>query len=108
VIKKADEWNPDLMVVGSHGRSTLGRVLLGSVSETVVTHARCSVRVARGRTEAQDFPVRSAVGADGSHDAASAVQVIAERLWLHGSKVLVITALNRQVESPDRSDSTIA
>jgi nucleotide-binding universal stress UspA family protein len=96
VIKKADEWNPDLVVVGSHGRSTLGRMLLGSVSQTVVIHARCSVRVARGRIEAPDAPVRIVVGVDGSPDAASALQVIAERLWRHGSEVRVITALNRQ------------
>jgi nucleotide-binding universal stress UspA family protein len=33
VIKKADSWQPDLIVVGSHGRSALGRILLGSVSQ---------------------------------------------------------------------------
>jgi nucleotide-binding universal stress UspA family protein len=109
IIKKADEWNPDLVVVGSHGRSTLGRMLLGSVSQMVVIHARCSVRVARGRIEAQDPPVRIVVGVDGSPDAASAVQVIGERLWPHGSEVRVITALNRQTAAtalmPDASDA---
>lgn len=37
----------DLVVIGSHGRRGLRRFLLGSVAETVVRHAPCSVLVAR-------------------------------------------------------------
>ena len=51
LVAIADEWNPDLIVVGSHGRTALGRFVLGSVSQRVLTEARCSVRIARGRVE---------------------------------------------------------
>src|SRR5262249_52768870 len=44
IIKKAETWQPDLIVVGSHGRSALGRFVLGSVSQKVLTEAHCSVR----------------------------------------------------------------
>ncbi len=37
----------DLVVVGSHGRGPIGRVILGSVSTHVVAHAPCSVVVHR-------------------------------------------------------------
>src|SRR5688572_26476306 len=47
VVKKADTWHPDLIVVGSHGRSTMSRLLLGSVSQKILTEARCSVRIGR-------------------------------------------------------------
>lgn len=42
----------DLVVIGSHGRKGLGRLLLGSVAEQVVRHAPCPVLVARERPRA--------------------------------------------------------
>jgi nucleotide-binding universal stress UspA family protein len=39
LITRADEWGADLIVVGSHGRSALGRFILGSVAQKVVTEA---------------------------------------------------------------------
>lgn len=39
--------NADLLVVGSHGRTGLAKLLLGSVASHVVTHAPCSVLVVR-------------------------------------------------------------
>lgn len=38
-----------LVVMGSHGRTWLGRMILGSVAEKVTRHARCSVLVAHPR-----------------------------------------------------------
>ncbi len=47
IIKNAEEWGADLIVLGSHGRKGLQRFLLGSVSETVMRHAHCSVEIVR-------------------------------------------------------------
>jgi nucleotide-binding universal stress UspA family protein len=47
ILDDAAEWRADLIVLGSHGRKGLGRFLLGSVSETVARHARCSVQIVR-------------------------------------------------------------
>ncbi len=90
LVRKADEWKPDLIVVGSHGRSAVERLLLGSVSQGVLTYARCSVRVARGRVEEPDTPVRIVIGVDGSPASAAAVREVASRLWPIKSEVRVI------------------
>ena len=47
IIENAEEWGADLIVLGSHGRRGLKRFLLGSVSETVMRHAHCSVEIVR-------------------------------------------------------------
>ena len=47
IVETAETWNADLIVVGSHGYSRWERLLLGSVSDSVVHHAPCSVLVVR-------------------------------------------------------------
>lgn len=90
LVAKADEWNPDLVVVGSHGRSALARFVLGSVSQRVLTEARCSVRIARGRVEEPNSPVRIIVGTDGSPASDEAVKAVAARRWPPQSEIKVI------------------
>jgi len=90
LVAKADEWKPDLIVVGSHGRTALGRFVLGSVSQRVLTEARCSVRIARGRVEEPGSPVRIVAGTDGSPPSDEALRAIAARNWPAGSEVKVV------------------
>jgi nucleotide-binding universal stress UspA family protein len=47
ILRRAETWGAELVVVGSHGRTGIARVLLGSVAERVVRHAHVSVLVAR-------------------------------------------------------------
>ena len=47
IIDMATEWSADLIVVGSHGRTGIPRLLLGSVAEYVARHAPCSVLIVR-------------------------------------------------------------
>lgn len=47
ITDEADEWGADLIVVGSHGYRGLTRLWLGSVSQTVASHAKCSVEIVR-------------------------------------------------------------
>ena len=43
IVRVADEENVDLIVMGTHGRSGLKRLLMGSVAESIVRHANCPV-----------------------------------------------------------------
>jgi universal stress protein A len=47
ICQAAEQEPADLIVMGSHGRTGLAHVLLGSVAERVVRHAPCPVLVAR-------------------------------------------------------------
>jgi nucleotide-binding universal stress UspA family protein len=47
ILEEAERWKADLIVVGSHGYGTWHRLVLGSVSQAVVLHAKCSVEVVR-------------------------------------------------------------
>jgi nucleotide-binding universal stress UspA family protein len=47
ILEEAERWGADLIVVGSHGYSRWERFLMGSVSQGVVLHAKCSVEVVR-------------------------------------------------------------
>jgi nucleotide-binding universal stress UspA family protein len=91
LINKADEWKADLVVVGSRGRSAIGRFILGSVSKKVVTDSQHSVRVARGAVEKNDSkPPRVMIGVDGSPEAEHAVREVGMRVWPKGTEVRII------------------
>jgi nucleotide-binding universal stress UspA family protein len=48
LLDEARAWGVDLIILGSHGRNRLDRLVLGSVSESVALYANCSVEVIRG------------------------------------------------------------
>jgi nucleotide-binding universal stress UspA family protein len=90
LILSAGQLKPDLIVVGSHGRSALGRFVLGSVSQKVLAEAECSVRIARGRVEEPGSPVRIVIGIDGSPGSLEAVRAVGSRQWPAGSEVKLV------------------
>jgi nucleotide-binding universal stress UspA family protein len=47
ILEEAEAFGADLIVVGSHGSGAIERFLLGSVSQAVALHAKCSVEIVR-------------------------------------------------------------
>jgi nucleotide-binding universal stress UspA family protein len=45
ILKEASELEVDMIIVGSHGRSTVFQLLLGSISEGILRKSRCPVLV---------------------------------------------------------------
>lgn len=57
ILQLASDLEADLIVVGSHGKKALERLMMGSVSQAVVKKAQCAVLVARPKSYApSDVP----------------------------------------------------
>jgi nucleotide-binding universal stress UspA family protein len=80
----------DVVVVGEHGRSMLGRLFLGSVSNHVAAHASCLAVVVRGRLPEDSAPV--AVGIDDSPTARHALEVAFEEARARGVPLVAFHA----------------
>lgn len=94
ILSRAEKLEPDLIVVGSQGRNAIGRILLGSISKKVMTEAKFSVRIARGKIEVDPFPLRIMIGFDGSPGAELAVEQVASRNWGENAEVCLLSAIH--------------
>lgn len=91
LLAVARRWNPDLIVVGSQGRSALGRFFLGSVSKSLAENAETSVRVARHRAAKTDVdPIEIIAGATNPGDAERIVAALARRTWPRETHIQLI------------------
>lgn len=95
LIRKADQWNPDIIVMGARGHSVFGgRLILGSISQRVLYEARCSVRIARASDKNLDAPVRLLIGVDSSADSNAAVEAVCNRYWPRGTEVGLLAVVD--------------
>lgn len=78
----------DLIVIGTHGRTGLRRVLLGSVAEKVVRHAPCSVLAVRPDSEPRPF-IHALCPTDFSESADHALEVASTMIPSTGSMTLL-------------------
>lgn len=89
IPKLATEWKADLAVLGSHGRGTFTRLLIGSTAQAVLRHAPCSVEIVRtprrDRASCDLHGIRVLLPTDGSEYAVLAANKVAERPWPEGS-----------------------
>jgi nucleotide-binding universal stress UspA family protein len=93
ILDAAEKKGVDLIIVGSQGQSALSRMLMGSISQKVITEARCSVRVARGKNDVDPSPIRIVVGFDGTKGAQAAIDVVASRHWPEGTEVRLVSVV---------------
>ena len=82
LLRSADEWNADLIMGGSQGRSAIGRFFLGSVSKSVADRTAAAVRVARPGFEKPDSePIEIVLGAKNPAEAERLVEAVGRRVW---------------------------
>ncbi|QDT61388.1 Universal stress protein [Stieleria bergensis] len=92
IVAIAKGEQPELIVLGATGHSSVARMLLGSTSDYVATHAPCSVLVARP-TDAltQRKQLRVAIGYEESGPAEAAMEEFAEFDWTGQTDVRVVS-----------------
>jgi nucleotide-binding universal stress UspA family protein len=88
IVSRAEAWEADVLVVGSHGRAGASRVL-GGVAEAAVRQAHCSVLVARPSTGHGCV----LAGTDDSDPSFPAITAGAREALRRGVKLEVVQAL---------------
>lgn len=95
IVIAAEEAHTDLIVVGSKGHSNLDRILLGSVSDYVATHASVSVLVVRPQPShlRVDSKLKITIGYDDSTYSKAAVRRFSEFTWVKNAEVNVLSVV---------------
>jgi nucleotide-binding universal stress UspA family protein len=83
----------DLVVMGTHGRTGLARILLGSVAADVIRHAPCSVLAVRPDGEARPF-ARVLCPIDFSDSSQAVVQLVAELVQREGAAITLLHVID--------------
>lgn len=108
ILREAEKWGADLIVVGAQGHSVLGgRLILGSISQRVLYEARCSVRIGRKRNSEQN-PLRLLVGLDNSPFSRVAVEAVSRRRWPQDTSVRLLAVVDTVMAiTPDPSKPSV-
>jgi nucleotide-binding universal stress UspA family protein len=93
ILSEARRHRAPVIVVGSRGHGFVGRLVLGSVSRSIVRRAVCPVLVVRRRRE----PRSVVVGFDGSAHAREAVRLLARLEPTGGARALVVQVVEPTV-----------
>lgn len=92
IIEHAEKLKSDLIVLGAQGHSAIARLLLGSVSDFVATHAPCSVLVVRdtGLREENHRQLRVCIGYDDSPPSRLALNEMGRFGWGSNTQIDVV------------------
>ncbi|QDT02102.1 Universal stress protein/MT2699 [Rubripirellula lacrimiformis] len=92
IILVSQEVQPELLVIGATGQSAIARVLLGSTSDYVATHAPCSVLVVRPNPDrAKTHRLRVAIGYEDNGPAQAALEEFSEFGWAGQTDLRVVS-----------------
>lgn len=97
ILQAAKDFQIDLLVLGARGHSTLGRLMLGSVSDNVATHANCSVLVVRPPLEEKpvDHLENVLLAYDGSESSKRAAAELSQFHWSRETKIDVVSVAQK-------------
>ncbi len=101
ILESADQQDSDLIVVGAVGKSMIDRVMLGSVSDFVATHASCSTMVIRQPSEhSPSVPKTILVALDGSSADSHLINFLQMYEWPDGTALHLMHVVKNSSHHP--------
>lgn len=96
IVDEAKAEETELVVLGARGHSTVDRILLGSTSDFVATHASCSVLIVRptGLRSAPGRPLRVTLAYDDSSPSQRALQEVRRFCWGKTTEFTVVSVVS--------------
>ena len=96
IVDYAEQCGANLIVMGARGRSPISRILLGSTSDYVATHAPCSVLVIRPSASQADQHdrLRVALAYDDTGPSQAAIEEFSEFQWGQQTELHVISVVS--------------
>src|SRR5688572_11179651 len=107
ILAEARRWGANLIVIGSHGRSPLQKLFLGSVSYKVAAEAPCSVRIFRAHHRTRDDGLRVVIAIDGSEDSKAAFEEALHREFPPGTEFQLATVIDSRLKATAIMDAGI-
>ena len=107
----AKEWRADLLMAGSHGHSAIARFLLGSVAQSILRTAPCSVEIVRsraGKPAPSSHPMKILLATDDSDCSVGATHSVANRPWPAGTTFKVLSVEELALPNGQMADYSLA
>lgn len=98
IVNTAKQWPADLIVVGSHSRRGLKRLLLGSIAHSVLQQAPCSVEVIKSQWSLVSGQFNVLVALDQSDYSEGVFNAIAERPWPDYTQFRIVSVVSPPIE----------
>lgn len=99
IVDVAREWQADLVILGSHSRRGLDRLLLGSVSNAVLQNSPCSVEIVKPQRLSSGGLSNVLIALDGSRFSEAALKAVLDRPWKESTKFKVITVIKSALDA---------
>jgi nucleotide-binding universal stress UspA family protein len=91
ILDDSSAWKADLIIMGARGRRGLSRIVLGSVSQTVLLYGSCHTLIAHAQKAGQGLPIkRILVPVDNSPHSQNALEWLSRTPWAPGSEIKLL------------------
>jgi nucleotide-binding universal stress UspA family protein len=90
ILRYAEDWHADLVIIGSHGQTSAADVLLGSVTDSIIRHAHCPVLIVRPGHRTRHI----VAGTDFSDPALPAIRAAADEAKRIGGDLTLVHSLD--------------